>query len=136
MTTDTIFWIASMTKAVTSVAAMQLVEQGKLHLDEPIERVLPELTTVKVLEGFSESGEPRLRAPKRPMTLRHLLTQSNTETSRSARRLFLIRVTVGNTASPTFWKVCGTSLSGARRVRQTDKAVASLTLHGPCVSRT
>ncbi|WP_206918383.1 serine hydrolase domain-containing protein [Alicyclobacillus suci] len=76
MTTDTVFWIASMTKAVTSVAAMQLVEQGRLQLDEPIGRVLPELTTVKVLEGFSESGEPRYRTPKRPITLRHLLTHT------------------------------------------------------------
>ncbi|GEO27892.1 1,4-butanediol diacrylate esterase [Alicyclobacillus acidoterrestris] len=76
MTTDTVFWIASMTKAVTSIAAMQLVEQGRLQLDEPIGRVLPELTTVKVLEGFSESGEPRYRTPKRPITLRHLLTHT------------------------------------------------------------
>src|SRR5438034_11681611 len=43
MTLDTVFWIASMTKAITSVAAMQQVEQGKLNLDEPISRVLPEL---------------------------------------------------------------------------------------------
>src|SRR5215471_9043753 len=41
MTLDTVFWIASMTKAVTSVAAMQLVEQGKLHLDEPMSSLIP-----------------------------------------------------------------------------------------------
>jgi CubicO group peptidase (beta-lactamase class C family) len=47
MTTDTVFWIASMTKAITSMAAMQLVEQAKLALDAPIADVLPELSTVR-----------------------------------------------------------------------------------------
>ena len=54
MTTDTIFRIASMTKAITSVAAMQLVEQGKLDLDKPIGNVLPELAAPQVLDGFDE----------------------------------------------------------------------------------
>jgi methyl acetate hydrolase len=76
MTRDTVFRIASMTKAVTSVAAMQLVEQGKLELDEPIGRVLPELALPQVLEGFDTSGAPRLRPAKRPITLRHLLTHT------------------------------------------------------------
>ena len=65
-----------MTKAVTSVAAMQLVEQGKLQLDEPIGNVLPELAAPQVLEGFDASGAPRLRPAKRPITLRHLLTHT------------------------------------------------------------
>jgi len=77
MTTDTIFWIASMTKAVTSTAAMLLVEQGKLELDGPIGRVLPEVTQAQVLEGFSAGGEPKLRAANRPITLRHLLTHTS-----------------------------------------------------------
>ena len=76
MTLDTIFRIASMTKAVTSVAAMQLVEQGKLQLDEPIGNVLPELAAPRVLEGFDLSGIPRLRPARRPITLRHLLTHT------------------------------------------------------------
>jgi methyl acetate hydrolase len=76
MTRDSVFRIASMTKAVTSVAAMQLVEQGKLQLDEPIGRVLPELAAPQVLEGFNSSGAPRLRPAKRPITLRHLLTHT------------------------------------------------------------
>jgi len=76
MTADTIFRIASMTKAVTSVAAMQLVEQGKLALDEPIGRVVPELAAPEVLEGFDAAGKPRLRPAKRPITLRHLLTHT------------------------------------------------------------
>jgi len=76
MTRDSVFRIASMTKAVTSVAAMQLVEQGKLQLDEPIGKALPELAAPQVLEGFDTSGAPRLRAAKRPITLRHLLTHT------------------------------------------------------------
>ncbi len=76
MTRDSVFRIASMTKAVTSVAAMQLVEQGKLWLDEPIGNILPELAAPQVLEGFDTSGAPRLRPAKRPITLRHLLTHT------------------------------------------------------------
>ena len=76
MTLDTIFRLASMTKAVTSVAAMQLVEQGRLQLDQPIGNVLPELSAPQVLEGFDESGAPRLRPAKRPITLRLLLTHT------------------------------------------------------------
>jgi methyl acetate hydrolase len=76
MTLDTVFRIASMTKAVTSVAAMQLVEQGKLQLELPIGNVVPELASPQVLEGFDASGTPRLRPAKRPITLRHLLTHT------------------------------------------------------------
>ena len=76
MTTDTVFWIASMTKAITSTAAMQLVEQGKLALDRPIARLLPELASPQVLEGFDAAGEPKLRPARRPITLRHLITHT------------------------------------------------------------
>ena len=76
MTPDTMFWIASMTKAVTSVAAMQMVEQGKLSLDKPISDVVMELSAAQVLEGFDAEGKPKLRPPKRPITLRHLLTHT------------------------------------------------------------
>jgi CubicO group peptidase (beta-lactamase class C family) len=76
MTPDSVFWIASMTKAVTSVAAMQLVEGGLLTLDAPIAPVLPELAERPVLEGFDAEGRPRLRPAKRPVTLRHLLTHT------------------------------------------------------------
>ena len=77
MTADTVCWIASMTKAVTAACAMQLVEQGKLALDAPIANVLPELGRVQVLDGFDVLGAARLRAPKRPVTLRHLLTHTS-----------------------------------------------------------
>ncbi|HLG84108.1 MAG TPA: serine hydrolase domain-containing protein [Bradyrhizobium sp.] len=76
MTPDSVFWIASMTKAVTSAAAMQLVEQGKLSLDDPIGKLLPDLASPKVLEGFDAQGEPILRDARRPITLRHLMTHT------------------------------------------------------------
>jgi methyl acetate hydrolase len=76
MTPDTVFWIASMTKAITSTAAMQLVEQGRLTLDRPIGDLLPEIAAPQVLEGFDAGGAPRLRPAKRPITLRHLLTHT------------------------------------------------------------
>jgi hypothetical protein len=70
MTLDTTFRIASMTKAVTSVAAMQLVEQGRLQLDQRVGNILPELSAPQVLEGFNDAGAPRLRPVRRPITLR------------------------------------------------------------------
>lgn len=76
MTLDSVFWIASMTKAVTAAGAMQLVEQGKLSLDAPIDEVLPDLAAPQVLEGFDESGEPKLRPASKPITLRHLMTHT------------------------------------------------------------
>jgi len=76
MTADTVVWIASMTKAVTSACAMQLVERGRLSLEGDIAAILPQLRHVQVLEGFDADGNPRLRAPKRAITLRHLLTHT------------------------------------------------------------
>src|ERR1043165_3352488 len=76
MTADSVFWIASMTKAVTSAGAMQLVEQGKLSLDAPIGELLPDLGAPQVLEGFDANGEPKLRAARKPITLRQLMTHT------------------------------------------------------------
>jgi len=76
MSVDSVVWIASMTKAITGTAAMQLVERGKLGLDRPASEVVAGLSSAKVLEGFDASGKPRLRAPKRPITLRHLMTHT------------------------------------------------------------
>jgi CubicO group peptidase (beta-lactamase class C family) len=76
MTADSVFWIASMTKAITSAGGMQLVEQGKLSLDAPIGKVLPDLASPQVLEGFDAKGEPKLRPANKPITLRHLMTHT------------------------------------------------------------
>ena len=76
MTLDTVCWIASMTKAITGTAAMQLVERGELELDAPASEVLPGLAEVGVLEGFDDDGQPQVRPARTPITLRHLLTHT------------------------------------------------------------
>lgn len=74
---DTIFGIASMTKAITTTAAMQLVEQGKVDLHAPASKYLPELAKLDVLEGFDSAGKPILRPATRPVTLHHLMTHTS-----------------------------------------------------------
>lgn len=74
---DDVFFIASMTKAVTTVAAMQLVEQGLIDLDQPLGTVLPALANPQVLEGFDGTGAPILRDAAGPVTLRQLLTHTS-----------------------------------------------------------
>ena len=75
---DSIFSIASMTKAITTVAVLQLVEQGKLKLDEPVSTHLPQLAELQVLEGFDPgSGNARLRPLRTPITLHHLITHTS-----------------------------------------------------------
>jgi methyl acetate hydrolase len=76
MTVDTVFRIASMTKPVTCVAAMQLVEQGKLTLDGTLPDIDEALSAPQVLDGFDAAGAPQLRPARRPITLRHLLTHT------------------------------------------------------------
>ena len=77
MTVDTMFRIASMTKPVTSLAVMQLVEQGRLSLDDPAEKYLPQLANLKVFETFdSKTGAYTLRPAKRAPTVRHMLTHT------------------------------------------------------------
>jgi CubicO group peptidase (beta-lactamase class C family) len=77
MTLDTVFWIASCTKIIVTIAAMQLVEQGKLALDDVdlVETLAPELKDVKVLEE-DPSGESRLVEKIGGITLRMLLTHT------------------------------------------------------------
>jgi methyl acetate hydrolase len=76
MTLETVCWMHSMTKAITAACVMQLVEQGKVGLDDDCGGRVPALATPKVLEGFDEMGRPRLRPAKGPITLRHLLTHT------------------------------------------------------------
>jgi CubicO group peptidase (beta-lactamase class C family) len=77
MTRDTVFRIASMVKLITSVAALQLVEQEKLSLDAPVPDIDPALGSPQVLNGFDARGIPQLRPPQRPISLRHLLTHTS-----------------------------------------------------------
>lgn len=74
---DTVMWIASCTKVVTSIAAMQCCERGLLSLDEPIYPVLPEFLGIPVIKGFNDDGSPILVPHKKTLTLRHLLTHSS-----------------------------------------------------------
>src|SRR3989442_14513057 len=76
MTLSSVAWIGSTPKAITATEAMQPVERGKLSLERPASEMVAELAAAKVLEGFDAAGKPRLRAPKRPITLRHLLTHT------------------------------------------------------------
>ena len=77
VSTDSIFAIASMTKAITSTAALQLVDQGKLTLDEPVSKHIPEFAKLQVLDGYDSSGKPILRPVRTPVTLKHLLTHTS-----------------------------------------------------------
>ena len=78
LTSDALFRIASMTKPVTSVALMQLIEQGRLGLDDPAEKYLPELAGLKVFESFdAATGAYVLRPAARPPTVKHFLTHTS-----------------------------------------------------------
>lgn len=77
ITLDTVFRIASMTKLITAVAALQLVERGNLSLDQPLGGLLPSLATPRVLDGFDDRGQPLLRPAVQPVTLRRLLTHTS-----------------------------------------------------------
>jgi methyl acetate hydrolase len=75
---DAVFRIASMTKAVTSVAAMQLVEEGRLRLDDPADKYLPELARLTMFEAFdSKTGAYKVKPATKPLTVRHLLTHTS-----------------------------------------------------------
>ncbi|HWF78073.1 MAG TPA: serine hydrolase domain-containing protein [Caulobacteraceae bacterium] len=77
MTPDTVFWIASCTKALTTAAVLQLVEAGRVELDAPVSRWLPGLAAPKVLTGFDAAGAPQLVEAKTPITVRHLLAHTS-----------------------------------------------------------
>jgi CubicO group peptidase (beta-lactamase class C family) len=72
MARDTVVQIYSMTKPLTGTALMQLWEQGKFHLDDPVSNYIPELANVKVFNGKDDSGAPILVALNRPFTIRDL----------------------------------------------------------------
>jgi len=77
MAVDSVFWIASMTKAITTVAALQLVEDGRLTLNDPIGKILPDLANPVVLQGFDGDGAPVTRPAEKKITLGQLLTHTS-----------------------------------------------------------
>jgi CubicO group peptidase (beta-lactamase class C family) len=75
---DSLFRIASMTKAVTSTAAMQLIEQGRFALDDPVEKYFPEFAKLPLFESFDPAtGAYRLKPASTPVTVRHLFTHTS-----------------------------------------------------------
>src|SRR5882762_4886939 len=75
---DALFRIASMTKAVTSTAAMQLVEQGRFAIEDPVEKYLPEFAKLSVFDSFDgATGAYRVRPATKAVTVRHLLTHTS-----------------------------------------------------------
>jgi CubicO group peptidase (beta-lactamase class C family) len=88
MTLDNVFWIASCTKMIAGIAVMQLVEQGKLHLDDgdEIEKLIPELKDIKVLQK-----DGTLVEKNKKITLRMLLTHTGTSFPCCERNLLILR---------------------------------------------
>jgi len=77
MMADTIFWIASFTKLVTTVAALQLVDEGRLDLDQTVASILPDFADLPILEGHDADGKAIVRAATDAPTVRHLLTHTS-----------------------------------------------------------
>ena len=84
MTRDSIFRIYSMTKTVTSVAVLMLMEEGKLGLDDPMAKYLPEFASTQVFSGGTADA-PQLRPARQPLTIRHLLTHTSGIATRDAK---------------------------------------------------
>ncbi|KAL9123870.1 MAG: hypothetical protein Q9217_006744, partial [Psora testacea] len=78
MTLGTVFWIASCTKMVGGIAAMQLVDKGVINLDDAnlVENVAPELKAIRILKGFDERGRPQLVNKNNRITMRMLLSHT------------------------------------------------------------
>ena len=87
MTVDTFAWFASMTKAITGTAAMQLVEQGKLDLDAPAAKVLPELGKIQVRTGWAADGKAEMAREKLSLVLDRFKEGFDTSDLRTARQL-------------------------------------------------
>ncbi|MGZ6253474.1 MAG: serine hydrolase domain-containing protein, partial [Candidatus Binataceae bacterium] len=73
MTTDSVFGIFSTTKAITGMAVLQAVEEGKLDLDAPAKNYAPDIGKLQVIDSFDSAGQPKLRSPKRDITTRMLM---------------------------------------------------------------
>ena len=74
---DSVIWIASMTKAITGAAVMQLVERGKFGLETPAADIVPEIARKEVLVSIGADGTVKTRPARKPITLRHLLTHTS-----------------------------------------------------------
>ncbi|TXH04876.1 MAG: class A beta-lactamase-related serine hydrolase [Rhodocyclaceae bacterium] len=77
MATDAVFAIFSTTKAMTVTCALQLIEEGRLSLSDPVDRYLPEIAELQVLTGFDAAGQPQTRAPQRKITINDLFLHTS-----------------------------------------------------------
>jgi len=77
VTMGNVYWIASQTKLLTAISAMQCVERGQIDLDDPVGEILPELADPDILEGFDDEGKPKLRKATTKITLKMLLNHTN-----------------------------------------------------------
>ena len=77
MDTDAVFAIFSTTKAMTVTCALQLIEEGLLSLEDPVDRYLPEINELQVLTGFDAAGQPQTRAPQRKITVNDLFLHTS-----------------------------------------------------------
>ncbi|ETN43204.1 uncharacterized protein HMPREF1541_02363 [Cyphellophora europaea CBS 101466] len=75
-TTSTPALLWSCTKLVTSIAALQLLEQGKISIDDPVSKYVPKITDIPVMDGKDENGKVRTRPQKSEITIRHLFTHT------------------------------------------------------------
>lgn len=76
MRTDSVFWIASQSKPITAAALMILVDEGKVNVDDPVEKYLPEFQGQQVNAGI-EAGKPKLQAPQHPILVREILSHTS-----------------------------------------------------------
>ena len=77
MRTDDLFWIASMTKSMTCAALMMLVDEGKVSVDDPVEKYLPEFHTQWVVAEKGCKEHELLKRPRHPITIKNLLTHTS-----------------------------------------------------------
>jgi CubicO group peptidase (beta-lactamase class C family) len=115
---DTIFRIASMTKPVTSVAVMMLVEEGQIGLSDPIAKYLPEFekATVLVPTGGKEDMPYRIVPAERPITVLHLLTHTSGISYRFLNRTHLGKLYADAGISDGLAETSGTMADNVRRL--------------------
>ncbi len=77
MTADTVMAIFSTTKAICGVTLMQLVEEGKVRLEDAARKYVPEIGALQVLEGFDADGQPKTRPPRRDITINDLMLHTS-----------------------------------------------------------
>jgi CubicO group peptidase (beta-lactamase class C family) len=76
VSTGSLFWLASQTKLVTSIAATQLIERGVWTLESDASQFVPELKSLRILTGISETGEEQFEDRKGTITIRNLCTHT------------------------------------------------------------